>query len=247
MDDFSKWQEITELRNWLYDVKEKTRTDYISVMRLYQKWSGLNAKQLIDEAEEELKKPRRERGAVKQRLKSFYDYLTKEYRTRKGKNISKYRAKVMINSLRGFYKKNGFPVEIRIENSAPRRENARIELSVNDIRRMLNVAPTNRDKALILFGFQGAFDVKTVCNLRFFDFEKPKGEDILNAVKNYKGDAEAVLKDLSAPWLLHVVREKEGIDYHTCIGCDAAKALIVYVWERMSRGCLLYTSPSPRD
>lgn len=233
LDDLSRWEEIPELKNWLQEIKPSTRPEYLSVMRIYQKWSGMNAKQLIDEAEEDWKKPRRERGAVKRRLLSFYDYLVNEHKTRFGKvGISPYRAKKIVEGhLASFYKRNGFPQIIRVRNASPRKENFRVELSREDVRRMYNHTSSLRNKAILLCGFQALMDAKTVTLLDVGDL--PRG--LINAIKASNGNASRVLEMIPTPWLLHITRRKSELDFHTCIGRDGAEAIVNYLWERMQR------------
>jgi len=236
--DLSNWEENYELNNWLQDVKPKTRSEYLSVFRVYQGFTGLSPRQLIDEAEEELKLPRRERGGVKKRLLSFYDYLVKEYRPKKGRNarkgkpgISRYRAKKIVEgTLASFYKKNGFPQYIKVAEASPKKENFRVELSPGEVKRLVAKANSFRDRAIILTGYQGGLDAKTTTLLDVADL--PEG--LLESIESHRGDFEKVLKDYPSPWLLHIVREKEGINFHTCMGWDAAENIILSLWERIS-------------
>lgn len=225
-------EEYNETEKWLSGIKDTTAKSYKSVMRRFVSFSGLDPRQLIDEAEEDFSRPRRERGKVQKRLKDFYTYLVKEYvpkRRRNGKDkrvgISPYRASTMIGSLRSFYEKNGFPLgKINLPKAAPKKENARIEFSPRDIKAMIEVAPTKRDKALILFGYQGGMDVDTVVRLELGDFQDKDVEKLLNN------------KVPDTPVLLHIVRGKAGIDFHTCLGYDAMDAFRAYIHERKLRG-----------
>ena len=218
-----------ETEKWLKPIKDSSKNNYKHRMRLYIKFSGMNPKELIDEAELDFKKSRRERGTSQNRLIDFYNWLTKEYKKsdRKGGGIgiSPYIAKGMVGSLKSFYSRNGFSLgDIDLPRVAPKKENERIEFSVEDIIKMIEVAPSKRDKTLILFGFQGGFDVGTVCKLNLGDIPE--------------GDLNALLENklCSVPLLLHVVREKEGINYHTCLGFDAVDSLRAYLNERKIRG-----------
>jgi hypothetical protein len=71
-----------------------------------RKWAGLNPKQLIDEAEDDFKKPARERGAVKKRLLEYYKYLSTDYvyiRKPPTKKTTKKGREPSINTVSGVY------------------------------------------------------------------------------------------------------------------------------------------------
>lgn len=225
-------EDYEEYMTWVNGVKKSSAYQYKTTMRLYHKFTGMTPKQLIDEAEEELQKPRRERGKPQERLIEFYKYLVNEYQPKKGKNakkgkpgLSPYRARNRVGSLRSFYKANGYPITtLKLPKVAPKKENQRVEFSIKDIRALVETAPTWRDKTLILFGFQGGFDVDTVVKLTLGDFHD---RDLKKLLKN---------ETPRTPLLLPVVREKEGIDYHTCLGHDAVDAFRAYLQERKARG-----------
>lgn len=222
-------EDYEEFKNWVRGIKPSTQRQYRMVLNLYCKTSGLTPKQLIDEAEGDLKLPRRKRSAPQKRLGKFYQYLVDEHVVERGrrkgkKGISPYAARVRVGSLKSFYKENGYPLNsLRLPKAKPKGENQRLYLSPQDIRRMVEVAPSWRDKALILFGYQGAFDVKTVLKLDLGDFQD---KDLEKLLKNEMP---------KTPILLHVVRKKEEIDYHTCLGHDAVDAFRAYLQERRVR------------
>lgn len=221
-------------------MKEKTRRDYLSVFRLYQEFTELRPRQMIDEAEEELKLPRRQRGQVREKLMNFYNHLVKEYLPKRGRNaregkpgISRYRTKKIVEgALASFYKKNGFPQNVKVAEASPKKENFRVELSPSDIKWLLEEAGSKRNRALVLLGFQGGFDAKTATLLDVADLP----DALVDTVKASKVDQGKVLEAVPTPWMLHVVREKEGMNFHTCIGRDGAEAVIGYLWERLRAG-----------
>ena len=232
MPEAEPFEEFEEYKRWIRGLKPGSVNQYKSAMKLYMQFTGLNPKQLIDEAEVDFKKPRRERGKPQERLQDFYKWLTTEYKPARGRNarrgklgISPYKARAIVGYLKAFYDRNGYPIgSLRLPSVAPRKENARIELSPQDVKRMVEVAPTKRDRALILFAYQGGFDRDTVVKLDLGDFPDKVLQKLLN---NEMPDT---------PVLLHVVREKEGIDYHTCLGYDAINAFRAYLNERRLRG-----------
>lgn len=238
-----------ELYNWLSGVKPKTRKGYLSDMNKYIEFRANGDKEVfgpematkfIDEAKRIFEGPRNGRVALEGKLKSFYNWLISDYKQRNAwgkftgkKGIGPYKAKNVVLAIKSFYSTNYYPLKWKPPKSAPKKENERIELSPGSVRKMVNVAPTKRDATLILFGFQGGFDIATVCLLDIGDLSN----GLVDSIQRHKGDVEAVLKEYPPPWLLHIVREKEGINFHTCIGRDAASWLIVYLWsDRIAKG-----------
>ncbi|MEK6977709.1 MAG: site-specific integrase, partial [Candidatus Hydrothermarchaeota archaeon] len=229
VDDLKRWEGVPELVKWLKPTKDSTKRQYLITMRLFQSWSKMGAKALIDEAEADLEKGRRERGRPAQRLLDYYAYLTEKHETKQGRNkskvgISPYKAAVIIGALKSFYKNNGFPLMVKLPKAAPRKENRREEFDLPEIKKLLEVLPTQRDRALVLFGLQGGFDVGTVTSLNLGDLQDKNLQPLL------RGEMP------DTPVLLRVVREKEGVDYETCLGRDAVEVLRLYLAERKRRG-----------
>lgn len=227
--DFSKAWESKEYERWVNVVKDSSGRTYKHTMMLYLQFSDMSPKELIDEAEKDHTKPLRERGTPERRLVDFYTWLIKEYKTSNVKGgkvgLSPYRAKGMVSSLKSFYKRNNYPIgDVKLPSVAPKKENARVELSIKDIRNLLEVVTSKRDKTLILFGFQGGFDADTVSKLNVGDIQD---RDLNKMLNNEVCDI---------PLQLQVVREKEGIDYHTCLGFDTVDSLRAYLFERKMRG-----------
>ena len=215
-----------EVRKWLAQVKDSSRQIYLSALRAYIEFTGLNPKELIDEAEEDRRKPRRERGLLEYRVAQFYEWLLTEYtmktrgkmRKPKGKKgVSKMQATTYVAAIRSFYRRNGFPLMNKTPKAAPKKENRKRELTAKDVKLLVDHAPTLRDRAIILCMFQGGFDVSTICSLNY-------------------GDVKRGLETGECPLMINVVREKEEIEYFTFIGSDAVEALKAYLNERRSKG-----------
>ena len=228
LDDFE------EVRKWIAQVKEGSRAPYLSAMRAYMEFTGLNPKELIDEAEEDRRKPRREQGKPEQRLAEFYKWLLNEYeiksRGRRRKNtgkkgVSKKMASLYIAAMRSFYKRNGFPIMTKTPKATPKKENRKMLLTPKEVRLLVDHAPTLRDRAIILFMFQGGFDVSTICSLNY-------------------GDVKRGLDEGEEPLMIEVVREKEEVEYFTFVGHDAIEALKAYLNDRKAKGeKLAFDSP----
>lgn len=199
-----------EVKKWISQVKESSRGPYLSGMRAYIEFTGLNPEELIDEAEEDRQKPRRERGRPEQRLAEFWNHLLK-------KGYSKSLASLYITAMRSFYRRNGFPIMTKAPKASVKKENRKRALAPADVKKLVDHAPTLRDRAIILMMFQGGFDVSTICSLNY-------------------GDVARELEAGIEPLMIGVVREKEEVEYTTFVGSDAVEALRAYLDERRSKG-----------
>ena len=244
-DNLAEWENIPELSNFLGGVKDSTKRKYKDAIYKYELYTGLSAKELIDEIEQERKQSRREQGAVKRRLQGFYAWLVKEWvqrdrygNTKKDKRgmpivgLGAFKASMVVGNIKTFYSTNGFPVKWNPPRAAPKKQNERIEYSPKMVRRLLDALKSNRDRSIVLAGYQGGFDSDTISKLNIGDL--PNG--FIAELEKARGDIEEALAKISPPMLLHITREKEGVDYHTCLGVDATRALLVYLWERIQAG-----------
>jgi integrase/recombinase XerD len=215
------WFTDEEAQRFLKGRSRATVSAYRGALRLYVEWSGMAPKELIDEAEEDRKRPRRHRGKPERRLQDFYEWLRSKYTLKYGKfrgkrGLSKKRAALMFSAIKMFYDENGFPLKIKNPRAMPRKRNFKLKIRPKHVKRLLDYAPTLRDKAIILCLFQGGFDVSTLCSLNYGDVAKELEED-------------------KSPLMLHIIREKEGVEYHTFLGRDAIEALKLYLDERQNK------------
>ncbi len=203
-----KMVETEEAMAPLAGKSENTRRNYISGLKKYCEFRNLQPKELIDEIEENVKKSPRERERVDIEVRKFYDWLKKE------KKLSVGTAHVCITAVRAFYRDNGFPLgPLRLPASRVKKENIRRVLRAEDVKKMVNCCKNLRDRAIVLMMFQGGFDTSTLLSLDY-------------------GDVKEGLKKGEEPLVIQVVRQKEGIDYKTCIGHDAIEALKLYLHDR---------------
>lgn len=198
-----------------------TQGAYKAALRVFVEFTGMQPKELIDEAEEDRHKPRRERGKPERRLKDFYEWLTTDYVKRGGrkkgkKGLSSNRAGLYFAAIRIFYDENGFSLKVKTPKKIVKKENFKIKIRPKHIRKLLEYALSKRDKALILCQFQGGFDVSTLCSLNY-------------------GDVVKDLEDGKSPLTLHIIREKEDVEYHTFLGQDSIDALNLYLDERRNK------------
>ncbi len=203
--------EFEEVQRWLNNVRGGTVSAYKSGLKLFCEWCGMTPVQLLDEAEEDRKKSRRERGQPEARLMKFYNYLINE------KKVAKKTATMYFTSVRSFYKWNGFPLNVKTPKATPKKENRKAVITPEIVKKLVDHAPTLRDRAIILFLFQGGFDVSTLCSLNY-------------------GDVKDELEAGKIPMMIHVVRGKEEVEYFTFVGRDAVEALKAYLNDRKSKG-----------
>ena len=227
--------EFKEVEKWLIGKAKETKKVYLIALNTYCKYRGLNPKQLIDEIEEDRKKPRRERGEVEFKLKEFHEWLLNEkdkmmggWKPRKvgKKGLSPKRANMIVNTVRSFYKINGFPVlNLRLPKAPPLKKNHKLTLRAEHVKKLVDHSPTIRDKAIILMLFQSGMDISTLISLNY-------------------GDVARGLENDECPLAIHVVRKKAGIEYTTFIGRDAIDALKAYLNKRRQKqGDIKYDEP----
>jgi len=211
-------REFPDIKKWLREKSEGSVNNYLTAMNLFMNFTGLNPKQMIDEAEEDAKKSRRDRGLPESRLLDFHEYLLTKHSKMRGKKndslgISKNLAKMYFSAIRGFYKTNGFFLNVKTPRATNKKENFKLELRPKDVKKLVDLAPSLREKSIILCMFQSGMDVSTICSLNY-------------------GDVSRGLQEGKEPLMIHVIREKEGIEFHTFIGRDAIDALKLYFLER---------------
>lgn len=211
-------QEFPEIKKWVREKRGGTVNNYLTAMKLFMNFTELNPEQMIDEAEEDMKKSRRDRGLPESRLLDFHEYLLTKHSKMRGKKndsmgISKNLAKMYFSAIRGFYKANGFFLNVKTPRATNKKENFKLELRPKDVKKLVDLAPSLRDKAIILCMFQSGMDVSTICSLNYSDVGRQ-------------------LQEGKEPLMIHVIREKEGIEFHTFLGKDAIDALKLYIQER---------------
>lgn len=218
--------EYHEVKRWLAGKSEGTVKLYLPALEEYVKFTGLNPGQLIDEAEEDREKSRRDRGAPEDKLKEFHNHLLTSYKQKKGKTgLSEKCAVVYFGAIKTFYKSNGFELDVKTPKASPKKVNFKLAIRPKEVKKLLDWCSNQRDKAIILVMFQSGMSVAELCSLNY-------------------GDVVRELEEGKIPLQLHIIREKEKVEYHTFLGKDAVDALKLYIKEREIRGeKLTHTSP----
>ena len=222
--DNKAFSEIQEVKITLIGRGEKIRKNRSRLIKLYCNWSEQSPKELIEEAKKTGVKK------TEHKLKVFYDWLRTEYvipekggKRRGEKGLAPRSAGRIIEDVRVFYKENDILIgNLHLPTPRKLKENFRKFLSAQEVRRMIYVCERLRDKAIILCAFQGGLGMKELISLNY-------------------GDVAESLDKGEIPITLHLIREKEGIEYYTFLGEDAANTLRCYI--KLRRKGSRYLSP----
>jgi integrase len=206
------FSDIKEVRVTIVGRGRKIRENRARLIKLYCNWRERSPGKLIEEAK---------RVSVKEtelKLKEFYDWLRTDYvipekgGRRKGeRGLAPRSAGRIIEDVRVFYKENEVPIgNLRLPTPRKLKENFRKFLSAQDVKRMIAVCERLRDRTIILCAFQGGLGMKELISLNY-------------------GDVAEGLEKGEVPLTLHLMREKEGIEYYTFLGEDAVDSLSCYI------------------
>jgi len=220
-----------EIQKWLSGRTEGTKYTYLSAMKAYVEFTGLNPKQLIDEIEEDRSKNLRFQGKPELRINQFYEWLTKEYAqklrgaTRKRrangkKGVSESLAYSYCMAIRSFYKNNNFDLKshlLKIGKPVGKEENSKLRLRQPEVYKLVNVAGCVRDRAIILLQYQSFQSVREVCNLNY-------------------GHVKKALESNADFCIVHMVRKKTKTPYYFIIGPEVLELLRIYIDERKKSG-----------
>ena len=218
-----------EVDKWLTGKKEGTAYNYVCALEAYIEFTGLNPTELIDEAELDREKSARERGVPEQKLKKFKEWLLTKYRQkrrgiktkdkpRNGKiGVSETLANMYCGAIKSFYKANGFPLEVKLGKARKKRNNFKLVIRAPEMSKLLSVATSLRDKAIIKFMFESNQGVSEVCFPNIGD------------IKRYKEDGQEI-------WQFHIIRKKTSTEYYTEIGEECIELFKLYFQERERSG-----------
>jgi len=218
-----------EVEKWLTGRKESTKSIYISAFLAYEEYTDLNPTQMIDEAEADREKKVRERGVPEQRIKGFKEWLLTSYQQKtKGRRdkpkprrdkigISENLANVYCMAAKSFYRDNGFRLEVKLGKARTKKANFKLVIRASEISKLLSVATSLRDKAIIKFMYESNQGASEVCSLNYGD------------IKRYTENEQVI-------WQFHLIRKKTDTEYFTEIGGEAIELLNLYFAERKRNG-----------
>lgn len=166
--------ETKECQKWINEVylrttgkkgfTKKNFITHVSRIHSYLQFTGLSPTELIDEAEEDSMKPRRERmNPAGIKIKNFFNHLKKTGRAPKS-------CESYAGTIRGFYRHNGFPIQVHI----PRQYETlpKIELNKEIIREVFNNTQKLRDKTIILIMVSSGMSIEDVLDLKYKDIKE---------------------------------------------------------------------------
>jgi len=214
--------------NWSQAHRNRCESVFQAYLQFFEetKELKLTPTELLDRAKEDRQRSHLERGELEREWLEFIHWLETSY-TKRHKGPTKRLAPATIRDFGGivkqFYKEFGyvlsskarFPHNIRHDRYG-RKENQKKNLRPKDVKALLNVMKSNRDKAMALVMFQSGMDLKTMFSLTY-------------------GDIKREFDAGKTPLVLHVKRGKSSVIFRTCIGRDAVEAIRNYLRERTAR------------
>ncbi len=123
-------------------------------------------------------------------------------------------------NIRGFYRKNGFVIDgSKINTPEPmgKTVNSKLRLRREELSKLLDVAGSIRDRAIILLQYQTFQAVGEVCRLDY-------------------GMVEKGLKENADFIVVEMTRRKRRVNYHIVIGPEVIDLLRLYLDERQRQG-----------
>lgn len=186
------FEEDKRLKHWLNNRPANTVRMYKVPWRLYYTFRGLTPDEAIDEKWEDMKKKPQDQGKVEDEIRSFYKWLTTEYKItkgkRKGEHLSAGSAVDYISAILDFYARHNLRLNIKLskefkQGMTGRPVNESEKMSPEQIDQLAYYAPSLRDKAFIWVQFQSGSDVSTVCKLNYGHVMKEINNPPLEAIK----------------------------------------------------------------
>jgi integrase len=157
-----------EVKKWLIQLKNRSHAKngfgygnfraVVNRLKKFLDFTGMTPTELIDEIERDRTLPVRKQmnpGATK--IKSFFDFLLK--------NVAPKTAQATSNTVRGFYKHNGFRLQVHIGEQEESKQ--KVALTKELIREVLNNTPHIRDKAILLIMASSGMSITDVLDLKY--------------------------------------------------------------------------------
>jgi len=166
------WLGSFEVQKWLNSIYVRARGKHgfsyasfrVHVLRMntYITYTCLSPEALIDEIENDEARPLRQRmNPAGIRIKRFYSYLIEK--------MAPKTAEAYCNTVRGFYKHNGFIVKVHIPTGANKK--VKYPLTKEIVKAVLMNTPTLRDKVIILIQCCSGMSITDVLDLCYRDIK----------------------------------------------------------------------------
>ena len=212
--------------SWSYTSVNRCRGAFRAYYEFYLQEKGLEItpKNLLERLQEDRKKPILDQGKIEREWLEFVEWLKTKYNKRQFKDtkVSSATVRDYANVVKQFYKDFGLPLASlaklpkSIRSDKGKVENKKINVRAKDVKQLLNVMRTNKDKAITMLLFQTGIDLSSVFSLKYCDI-----------MKEFEEGTE--------PIVVHVQRGKSSVAHRTCIGRDGITALKVYLNEVRER------------
>lgn len=192
----------------------RSRDTRRSQLKKYLAYRNMTGKELIDEAEEDWSKSRREREYIPTRMVNEFKEKLDEF------GYSEWTISNIVGCVRAFYKFHKFPLDgdrINRTNATAKKENRVKGITKDVIKRLYNSASSKRNKALLLFLYQTGQGSSEVAKLKFGDVKKELIAEKYPLMIDYEE------------------RKGTGLSYCTFLGADGIHALKEYLKERAEK------------
>jgi len=196
--------------------KPTTKISYEKCMKRFVYFYNGTLRGFIDKIEEEI---RVNQGLpLAERVRPGEDTIRSFIEWHKEVGYSNNSARQSIATLQNALKFYGIAMSsdfIELPPARPMRKNAKHMWTLEEMKRLVDVAEYIRDKAFIVLSFQTGLGIGDIVDLNY-------------------GDVRRGLDEGSLPLLLHLYRKKTGVEHKTFLGRDSVSYLKKYLKTRVS-------------
>ncbi|KXB05584.1 hypothetical protein AKJ49_00510 [candidate division MSBL1 archaeon SCGC-AAA382A03] len=218
-----------KVKEFLKAKNSKTKQSYQRAFDLFYEYTEkeigekITGEKLVKKVAEDRRKniEDRERPEVNL-LKGFFKWLGEKAPKKrgKGKGYSSKTCHAYLSGITEFLNHNDLPIDkkkLSLPKATRKKNNRKVNIRRDQVRKMVKHAKTNRDKAVILCLWQSGMSISDLLNL---DISDVMLEDPI------RGSLD------DPPLLIKLNRQKSGVDYRTFFGQDACRSLKTYLDER---------------
>jgi len=209
--------------SWGTSSQKKCRNAFYAYLTFYHDEKGLSLtpRDILQRKIDDMKNPPLEQGLVEREWLEFVEWLKNGYQKRnlKRTKVGAITVREYSGVIKKFFKDFSSPLSSLAslpktvqQDKYGKVENKKINVRAKEVKKLLSVMKSNKDKAITLLMFQSGMDLSTVFSLRY--------RDVKNALAS---------NGLS---VLSVRREKSGFAYRTCLGRESIAALKTYLDDK---------------
>ena len=234
------------VKQWFNEIEAEpsTRAGYVHTFYLFTQFTGKTPKELIEDAEEEIRKgvPLR-RQNLKRYLPDFAHWVEEDFRQKYGREIAPKTLKDRIAGVRSFYQ--AFEIQVprnmkKLNRAETLPENLEIP-TIEMVQEALNVASI-RDRALLLTMLGSGFGDSEVLGVRIRDVMRGRGYDphLIGRneidIRRWIGEEKRKVNEaIDAEDLNYGIttikskRKKTGVLFFSCLTPEATLAILDYL------------------